>query len=243
MEMRRNYTTAARRVRRDGSGVQERDEARKAYRKTLLKRKKEYWDDFLAKAKKNDVWMVHQFTKVRVPNRVPGGRSNSPEATEQTIMTHFFPPADDPAGMLPAKRHDLGVSDELAMIDEVSVALSKCSKKSAAGPNQVPYGVSKGIMLVNQKIIPALINDMLVWGIHPPMLKESIGVILPKPNKNDYTDCSSFRVIALMQTFSKIAERVVNNRLMKIVYESGLYCINQTGSLPHRSTVDAAISL
>jgi len=24
---------------------------------------------------------------------------------------------------------------------------------------------------------------MLEWGIHPPMLKESIGVILPKPGK------------------------------------------------------------
>jgi len=50
---------------------------------------------------------------------------------------------------------------------------------------------------------------MLTWGIHPPMLKESIGVILPEPNKPDYTDCASFRVIALMQTFSKIVERVV----------------------------------
>ena len=75
------------------------------------------------------------------------------------------------------------------------------------------------------------------------MLKQSIGVILPKPNKNDYTQCASFRVIALMQTFLKIAERVVNNRLMDIVYKEGLYCINQMGSLPHRSTINAAVSL
>ena len=68
-------------------------------------------------------------------------------------------------------------------------------------------------------------------------------MILPKPNKSDYTDCASFRVIALMQTFSNIAERVVNNRLMNIAYKEGLYCINQTGSLPHRSTVDTAVSL
>lgn len=45
--------------------------------------------------------------------------------------------------------------------------------------------------------------DMLVWGIYPPILKESIGVILPKPNKHDYTDCASFWVIVLIQTFSK----------------------------------------
>lgn len=45
--------------------------------------------------------------------------------------------------------------------------------------------------------------DMLVWGIYPPILKESISVILPKPIKHDYTDCTSFRVIALIQTFFK----------------------------------------
>jgi len=88
-----------------------------------------------------------------------------------------------------------------------------------------------------------LVKDMLTWGIYPPMLKESIGVILPKPNKPDYTDCASFRVIVLMQTFSKIVERVVNNRLLTRAYSEGLSCIQQTGSLPHRSTVDAAVSL
>ena len=75
------------------------------------------------------------------------------------------------------------------------------------------------------------------------MLKEATGVILPKPNKDNYMDCASFRVIALMQTFSKIAERVVAGRLTRIAYEKGLYSINQRGSLPDRSTVDTAVSL
>lgn len=55
------------------------------------------------------------------------------------------------------------------------------------------------------------------------MLKESIGVILPKPNKTNYMDCASFRVIVLMQTFCKIAERIINNKLMAIAYNKGLY--------------------
>lgn len=37
-------------------------------------------------AKRNDVWMAHQFKKVSVPNRVPGRGQNTPEATEETIM-------------------------------------------------------------------------------------------------------------------------------------------------------------
>ena len=98
------------------------------------------------------------------------------------------------------------------------------------------------LMCVNHHIIPSLVMDMIVCEIHPPMLKESIGIIPPKPNKSDYIDCASFQVIALRQTFSKIVERVVNNHLMKIAYDSGLYCINQTGSLPHSLLVDAAVS-
>jgi len=93
------------------------------------------------------------------------------------------------------------------------------------------------------KIIPKLAEDMLEWGIHPPMLKEWTGIILPKRGKKDYTECASFRVIALIQTFSKIVERIVNKRLMGIAYKENMYCINQTRSIPQRSTVDAALSL
>ena len=40
MEKRRIYTAATRRVRRDETGVQEKNKARKEYRKALLKEKK-----------------------------------------------------------------------------------------------------------------------------------------------------------------------------------------------------------
>ena len=230
-------------MRHDGSGVAERHNSRKAYRKAMLKQKKAYWNGFLASAKKNDVWTAHQFTKIRVPNRVPGEDQSTPEAVEATIMSHFFPPGDNPAGATPPKQHETGYRGDAIAVAEISEILAKCSKKSAAGPDRLPYRVWKGIHSVNQNIIPGLVEEMLTWGIHPPMLKEATGVILPKPNKDNYTDCASFRVIALMQRLSKIAERVVAGRLTRIAYEKGLYSINQTGSLPHRSTVDAAVSL
>ena len=54
-ELRRIYTAAARRVGRNGTGVEERDKAKKEYRSALNKTKRVHWDDFLANAKKNDV--------------------------------------------------------------------------------------------------------------------------------------------------------------------------------------------
>ena len=188
------------------------------------------------------MWTAHQFTKVRYPTRVPGGHSNIPEETSQLIMQHFFPENPEPVSTRPPAWQHL-TDDERVTMEEVSGALEKCSNKSAPGPDQVPYGVWKNIHRLNGEIIPLLAGDLLRWGIHPPSLKGSLGIILPKPNKKDYTDCASFRVIALMQTFSKITERIINKRLMAIAYKTGLYCINQTGSLPQWSTTDAVVSL
>ena len=190
----------------------------------------------MASGKKNDLWTTHQLRKITTPTRVPGGQNGTLEQTEQMIIVHFFPRGDNSTGKTAPKRHDIGQEHELIWIGEVNVGLAKCSNTSAAWPDQVPYGVWKVIHLVNQKVIPILVQNMLVWGIHPPMLKESTGVILPKPNKTDYMDSASFRVIALIQMFPKIAKRIINNKLMAIAYSKGLYCLNQTGSLPQRST-------
>lgn len=145
--------------------------------------------------------------------------------------------------MTPARRHDTGQRDNLRATAAISTLLAKCCKGSAAGPDQIPYGVWNGLRSVNHRIIQILVDKMLEWEIHPPMLEESIRVIVAKPNKVDYTDCTSFRVINLMQKVSKIAERVVAGPLTSIIYSEGLYSIKQTGSLLKRSTVDTAISL
>jgi len=243
-ELRRVYTSAAQRVRRDGSGVEERNEAKKAYKSAIdnLMAKRKHWNNFLASAMKNDVWTAHQFTKQRQSVRIPGGHNNSPDQTSQKIMEHFFPPSDDPISPRPLLRKELVNSDGVTA-GQVSDTLEKWSNKSAQGSDQVLYGIWKNIHRMQGKIIPKLAEDMLEWGIHPPMLKESTGIMLPKPGKKDYTDCASFRVMALMQTFSKIVERIVNKRLMAIAYKEDMYCINQTGNLPQRSTIDAALSL
>ena len=72
--------------------------------------------------------------------------------------------------------------------------------------------------------------------MHPPALNDTLGILLPKPAKEDYDAFSSYRVIALMQIFSKIAERIINQRLIKFAKTNNLYSIRQTGSLPQRTT-------
>jgi len=174
---------------------------------------------------------------------VPGRYAHvSPFSLNESIMQHFFPPDPHSVALQQPAFVKLEEKDEVDAT-EVSQALQKCSNNSAPGPDQVPYGVWKGIHTVNHHVIPKLINHLLSWSIHPPSLKDSLGILLSKPAKGDYDAFASYRVIALMQTFSKIAERIFNQRLIKFAKLNGLYSLRQTESLLQRVTFDAVISL
>ena len=182
-------------------------------------------------------------TQKRLGTLVPGG-TEYPSASHlnDAIMQHFFPPNSNPVDTSLPEYVELEDTERVDTM-EVTMALRKCSNTLAPGPDQVPYGVWKGIHRTEPEVIPTLLNDLFRWSMHPPALKDALGILLPKPAKEDYDAFSSYRVIALMQTFSKIAERIINQRLIKFAKKNGLYSIRQTGSLPQRATFDAGIAL
>jgi len=57
------------------------------------------------------------------------------------------------------------------------------------------------------------------------------GIVLDKPGKLSYDSPSSFRVIVLLQTFSKILERIMHSRLSCVARVAGLLNPYQCGSL------------
>ena len=85
---------------------------------------------------------------------------------------------------------------------KVSAALSKCSNRSAPGPDHIPYGVWKNVHRASITLIPTLLDPLLKWGVHPATLKKSLGIVLPKPGKKSYAETSSYRIIALLPTLS-----------------------------------------
>jgi len=242
-QLRKDFTVKTRKAKEDPRVTDDAKQAKKKYQNEVKKAKATHWRTFLENAKKNDMWTAHQFTKKRLGSTVPGGH-NYPSAASLNlaIMQHFFLQNPNPVDMEPPRYVELEEKDAVDA-SEVAQALRKCSNTSAPGPDQVPYGVWKGIHSVNRHVIPALINHMLRWSIHPLSLKDSLGILLPKPSKGDYDAFASYRVIALMQTFSKIAERIINQCLIKFAKASGLYSIRQTGSVPQSATFDAGISL
>ena len=106
--------------------MEERNKAKNAYKNVIDQAKRNHRDDFLANAKKNDVWMAHQFTKQRQPVKIPGGHHESPDQTSQEIMEHVFPASNDAIPLKVFHRKELE-EDSRVTSGEVSEGLKKCS--------------------------------------------------------------------------------------------------------------------
>jgi len=68
-------------------------------------------------------------------------------------------------------------------------------------------------------------------------------VVLDKPGKPSYKSPTSFRIIVLLRTVSKILERIIAAPLLLAARSRGLIHPNQCGSLPGLSTYDACLTL
>ena len=69
------------------------------------------------------------------------------------------------------------------------------------------------------------------------------GVVLDTPGKPSYDSSSAFPIIVLVQTISKILERIVASQLSTIARYVGLLHRNQCDSLPSLSSLYACTAL
>jgi len=80
-------------------------------------------------------------------------------------------------------------------------------------------------------MVPRLQTDILdaplKFGYHPVSMKKANSIVLDKPGKTSHDSPSSFRVIVLLHTVSKILERVVASRLSLIARSLNLVHHNQ----------------
>jgi len=127
--------------------------------------------------------------------------------------------------------------------DEIGRALARSSPSSAPGPDMIPNSVWKRVHGAAPHVIADMLAPLVTYGSHPLTLKKADGIVLDKPGKPSYDSPSSFRVIVLLQTFSKILERIMNSRLSCVARVTGLLNPHQCGSLAGLSAADAVTTL
>jgi len=210
------------------------------YFKSIKRAKASYWADFLAKTSPNNIWTAKQLVTLRKTPRFPSlPDTTGPVARNKALQDHFFPPKDP----LPSRgRLKRNPSAAPLTSEEIKLALSKSSPSSAPGPDGVPYLVWKRVNLVNPTIVLRLLSPLVAFGYHPPSLKTAKGVVLDKAAKAPYNSPTSFRIIVLLKTISRILEMIMTVRLSAIARSKGLLNHNQCGSLPGLSSSNTCLT-
>src|SRR6195952_2074610 len=215
--------------------------SRRGYFKAIKRAKALYWADFLAKTTPHNIWTAKQLVAPRKNPEFPTiPEADSSGGVNKALLGHLCPPRPPlpPRGRL--FRH-AGAGPLSA--EEIARARAKSSPSSAPGPDEIPYSVWKKVNSTNPDILLGLLSPLVAFGYHPPSLKVAHGVVLDKPGKASYDSPSSFRIIVLLRTISKILERVMTVRLSALARSAGLLHLNQCGSLPGLSTADACATL
>ncbi|CAA7271828.1 unnamed protein product [Cyclocybe aegerita] len=128
---------------------------------------------------------------------------------------------------------------------ELLSALKGCSNSSAPGPDHVTW-VHLKELLKDKHVLALFIvlaNACLRVGHWPRIFKESLLVIVLKPNKSSYVVPKAFRPIVLLITFGKLIEKMIANRIQFDAVKHDIFHPNQLGGICQRSTEDAGLIL
>ena len=94
-------------------------------------------------------------------------------------------------------------------ITQVKRAIEKLAPNKAPGPDEIPNHILKRCLSILQHHILSLAQQSLATGHFPQPFKETITLVLRKPNKPNYTKPNAYRPIALENTIGKVLESIM----------------------------------
>ena len=118
----------------------------------------------------------------------------------------------------------------------------KRAKITASGPDTIHIQVLKHLPIQTLHILLDIINDIWIRGDFPTIWREAFIIPIPKPDKV-LTNRKNYRPIALTSQLCKIMERMVNERLVYYLENSGYLSNFQCGFRKNRNCLDHLIRL
>ena len=237
------YHKAARLAHKQGTSAMREtaNVSRSGYCKAIKVAKNKHWSSFRLSATPWNLWTAKRFTSGPAPPRflsLPG--AETPQPMNEALLSHFFPPKA--AFSPPPRLRPQSLAPPLTK-GEIAHALSRSLSSSAPGPDGIPYSTWKWVNAINPSILLQILFPLVSLVYHPASLKGANRVFQDKPGKPSYKWPSSFRIIVLLHTVSKILERIITALLLLAARARGLIHPNQCGSLPGLSTYDTCHTL
>jgi hypothetical protein len=234
---------------RDGFWTDEAQRAANKHLKRVVREAKRSWaDEYITTA---NVWEVAAWRHGRRSSHIPALRNHSSNLVYEheelasllserffaeevePIPTHF---PDDPA---PRQARSFVPFTE----SELDELLKQTANKSAPGTSDIGWSMLKrGWGAVKDHLI-SIYNTCFCLGHHPAWWREAKVVVIPKPDKPDYSLPKAHRPISLLETMSKLLEKAVAKRMQHDIVKYELIQANQFGGRAHSSCLDMGLAL
>ena len=114
---------------------------------------------------------------------------------------------------------------------------TKLAKKKSKGPDTIPTNILLNCMPELKDVLSDCINSSFTTGTFPKCLKSAN--VVPLYKKKDRTDPTNYRPVSLLNSLSKVIEKVIYNRIYQFMDDK--LCWNQFGFRPNHSTTDLMI--
>jgi hypothetical protein len=126
-------------------------------------------------------------------------------------------------------------------VTEVLSTINNLKNKKSTGFDQISVQVVKTVAESIAPVLTHLINLSFSTGIFPEQLK--LSTIVPIYKKGSSLKKDNLRPISLLSIFSKIIEKLMNNRLVKYLDSFKYFSNSQFGFRKGKSTEDALITV
>lgn len=123
--------------------------------------------------------------------------------------------------------------------EEIMLIIKSLRNNKAPGYDNITPIIIKEIAESIVNVLVHIFNLSMSSGIFPEKLKKA--VVIPLFKKNDKTNPSNYRPIALLSIFSKILEKIVKVRLVNFLNKHNFFSNNQYGFRSRLNTSSALI--
>jgi hypothetical protein len=200
-----------------------------------------------SKNKVKTVWQIigEQTNKAKIKKKdnmslnINGSIINDPQLVTNTFNSFFASVGSIAANSIPRGRPVITQTTNTIFLSPVHPCETfKCIKhlknKNSYGIDEIPPSLVKLCATELTNPLTDLINQSFSSGIFPESLK--ISLIKPVHKKGDHSDTQNYRPIALLNTFSKIFESIMANRLTSFCNKFNVFDERQYGFRKQRST-------
>lgn len=141
------------------------------------------------------------------------------------MTRHFFPqPVQADLTDIDGTTYPVELDDISSTIteSEIQEAMGNLASEKAPGPDAIPNWMLKNCRLTLSKDLGKLFNACISRGYHPKSFKESVTIVLRKPQKESYDNPNLYWPIALLNTIGKLLEKLIANRISKAAEDDHL---------------------